>query len=158
MIKNNGFKIKILRIILIFFVSTVIFISCSEDDDTSLTKENLYGKWIGQTTKSTFDFNTQEFIKIHNIFDFQKSGNYEVSTPELNLKIGFDSHPNINANWDINSNDYYIRMFWEPEPGFVMPGWEYQWRVIHFHPDSMFVNVYDQEGNFIRERSFRKIK
>jgi hypothetical protein len=155
-----GFQTNLFIIVLILLINITILFSCEKDNHTGLSKENLYGKWIGPTTKKTFDFETQTGKPINNILDFLKSGYYEVSTPELGFKAGFDSHPNLDANWDVNIMDGYIRLFNIPFEGSPqqLPIWEYRWKVINFTPDSMKVNVYDQNGIFIRERTFRKME
>ncbi|MBK6364289.1 MAG: hypothetical protein IPF52_12660 [Saprospiraceae bacterium] len=66
-----GFQANLFIIVLILLISITIFISCEKDNYTGLSKENLYGKWIGPTTMKVFDFETQMAKPINNILSLK---------------------------------------------------------------------------------------
>ncbi|MBK6565982.1 MAG: hypothetical protein IPN49_16075 [Saprospiraceae bacterium] len=152
-----GFQANLFIIVLILLISITIFISCEKDNYTGLSKENLYGKWIGPTTMKVFDFETQMAKPINNIFEFKSNGLCSIKTPEFNFNFGIDCHPDIGSKWDIISNENTIIFYYIPDPGINLPKWECRWEVKSFHPDSMKVKVYDKAGKFVRERIFNKL-
>ncbi|MBK6784926.1 MAG: hypothetical protein IPG79_15085 [Saprospiraceae bacterium] len=118
-----GFQANLFIIVLILLISITIFISCEKDNYTGLSKENLYGKWIGPTTMKVFDFETQMAKPINNIFEFKSNGLCSIKTPEFNFNFGIDCHPDIGSKWDIISNENTIIFYYIPDPGINLPKW-----------------------------------